>query len=330
MRRLSPLALAIALLLPACGDDSPNGGGGGGSNTAQVDCRVRFAMTDGELTGEFQSIFDYGRAAGHFFGVNTGVECERLDARVAVYGANQCTGRDGACRERDRSEMYVMAQTTRPLSAPLHLLECRFVGSQAPAPENFALVATYATDANGAVVEPPPTIAVIDIECRAPETTTTTLPAPDPCDDVACRDGEWCVDGECVVTSRYVVELHTDVAASYASLQIDIVYDCADGRFDGLGDEVSCRPAPEINAYAAFNNTGCLADGEESRVTAGAISLLGWPGPGPFVSCEYTSATGEPPSADSFRIEVVDAGTIDDKPIKNAGVSLGAVRPLAP
>ena len=138
------------------------------------------------------------------------------------------------------------------------------------------------------------------------------------------------MDGVCIETSRYVVELETDVAASYASLQVDIFYDCDDGRFDGLGSVVSCGPAPEINAYAAFNNTGCLADGEEPRVTAGAISLLGWPGPGPFVSCEYTSATGAPPTADSFRIEVVDAGTIDDKPIKNASVSVSAVRPIAP
>jgi hypothetical protein len=330
MRHLPPLTLAIALLLPACGDDSPNGGGGGGSNTAQVDCRVRFAMTGGELTGEFQSIFDYSRAPGHFFGVNTGVECERLDARAAVYGANQCTGRDGACRGHDRSEMYVVAQTTQPLSAPLDLLECRFVGSHPPVVEQFALVATYSTDADGAIVEPPPTVAVTGVACTGPETTTTTLPLPDPCEDVSCSMGESCVDGDCIETNRYVVEFHTDVESSYASLQVDIFYDCSDGRFDGLGDAVACRPAPEINAYAAFNNTGCLADGEESRVTAGAISLLGWPGPGPFVSCEYTSAAGVPPTADSFRIEVADAGTIDDKPIKNAGVSVGAVRAIAP
>lgn len=331
MRQLSPLALALAILLPACGDDSPSGGAnGGGSNTAQIDCQVRFAMLDGELTGEFQAIFDYGRAAGHFFGVNTGVECERLDSRAAVYGANQCTGRDGACRDRDRSEMYVVAQTTRPISAPLDLLDCRFVGSEAPALEDFALVATYASDADGAVVEPPPTIAVTGIECKGPETTTTTLAAPDSCEDVSCPEGESCVDGDCVVTHRYVVELETDVAASYAHLQVDIFYDCDSGRFDGLGDAVACRPAPEINAYAAFNNTGCLTDGSAPHVTAAAISLLGWPGPGPFVSCEYTSATGAPPTADSFRIEVADAGTIDDEPIKNAGVSVGAVRPIAP
>lgn len=333
MRNLRPLALALALALlaPACGDDSPSSGTGGGSNTAQVDCRVRFAMTAGELTGEFQAIFDYSRAPGHFFGVNTGVECERLDTRAAVYGANQCTGRDGACRDHDRSEMYVMAQTTQPLPAPLDLLECRFVGSQAPTLDDFELAATYATDADGAIVEPPPTVTATAVECKDPESsTTTTLAPPDPCEAVSCSPGESCVHGDCVVTNRYVVEFQTDVEASYASLQVDIFYDCNDGRFDGLGSAVSCRPAPEINAYAAFNNTGCLADGEAAHVTAGAISLLGWPGPGPFISCEYTSATGAPPATDSFRIEIVDAGTIDDEPIKNASVSVAAVRAIAP
>lgn len=331
MRRLTPFALALALLMPACGDDSPSGdGNGSGSSTAQSDCRIRFAMTHGELTGEFQSIFDFGRAPGHFVGVNTGVECMRLDTRLAAYGANQCTGADGRCRDRDRREMYVVAQTTQPLPAPLDLLECRFVGSQAPAVEDFELLDTFATDAEGGIVDPPPTIAVTGIECKGPETTTTTLLEPDPCDDIACPDGEWCVEGECVVTNRYVVEFQTDVAASYVALQITVGYDCNDGRFDGLGSAVSCRPAPEINTYAAFNNTGCSMEGDPPTVAAGAISLLGWPGPGPFISCDYTSTTGEPPSADSFWITVVDAWAPDDRPVKNAMVSVGAVRPIAP
>lgn len=332
MRCRTSLCTAILALslLAACGNDAPNDDPGGGTNTAQSDCQVRFAMTDGELTGEFQSIFDYRRTSGHFVGVNTGVECLRLDSRAAVYGANQCTGRAGECRREDRPEMYVVAQTTQPLAAPLELLECRFVGSQTPALEDFGLVATFATDAHGAIVDPPPTIAVTSIECKGPETTTTTLPAPDPCEDVSCSDVEQCVDGDCIATNRYRVEFQTDVAASYAALQIDVSYDCEDGRFDGIGDEVACRTAPEINAYAAFNNTGCLAEGGQAIVTAGAMSLLGWPGPGPFISCDYTSVTGVPPSADSFRISVVDAWAFDDTPVENASVSVRAIRPVAP
>jgi hypothetical protein len=325
------LAFASAgLVLAACGSDSPDGGAGGGTTTAQSECQVRFAMTEGTLSSELQAIFDYAHASGHFIGVNIGVECTRMDSRMAVYGANQCTGRGGECRDRDLPEMYVVAQTTLPLSAPLDLLECRFVGSRAPEIDDFRLLGTTATDAEGAIVDPPPTVAVTSIECKGPETTTTTLPEPAPCEDVSCSDGEWCVDGECVVTNRYVVELQTDVAASYGALQIDVSYDCGDGRFDGLGDKVACRPAPEINAYAAFNNTGCLVEVDRPTVSAGAISLLGWSGPGPFVSCDFTSATGEPPSAESFHIDVVDAWTIDDKPIKDATVSVGAIRPIAP
>ena len=328
--RCRPVLFAALLLLAACGNDSPQDGSGDGTNTAQADCQVRFAMTDGAITGEFQAIFDYRRASGHFVGVNTGVECVRLDSRAAVYGANQCTGREGECRDRDRREMYVVAQTTQTLSAPLELLECHFVGSQAPELDDFELVDTFATDADGAVVDPPPTVAVTSIECKGPETTTTTLPLPDPCEDVSCADGEACVDGDCIATSRYVIEFQTDIAATYASFQVDVYYDCSDGRFDGLGEDVACRPAPEINAYAAFNNSGCASDDEGPRVTAGAISLLGWPGPGPLMSCEYTSATGEPPTAESFRTEVVDAWTLDDTPVSNATVSVSAIRPIAP
>lgn len=329
MRRRA-LLFAALVVLTACGDDSPNDAPTGGTTNFANDCRVRFAMTAGELSGEFQAIFDHSRAPGHFFGVNVGVECERLDSRAAVYGANQCTGRDGACRDRDHRELYVVAQTTQAISAPLDLLDCRFVGSRVPAVEDFVHVATFATDADGAIVDPPPTVEVTSVECRGPETTTTTLPALDPCRDVSCADGEACIDGDCVGTNRFAVELRTDTEAAYAALQVDVSYDCADGRFDGLGGSVACRAAPEINAYAAFNNTGCLLDGEQPRVTAGVISLLGWPGPGPFMSCDYVSADGAPPSPDLFRIEVVDAVSMDDKPIENVRVSVGAIRAIAP
>jgi hypothetical protein len=48
------------------------------------------------------------------------------------------------------------------------------------------------------------------------------------------------------------------------------------------------------------------------------------------MSCEYTSATGEPPTAGSFRTQVVDAWTLDDKAVTNATVSVSAIRPIAP
>ena len=330
MRFLPPLAFAVlALIAVGCGDHESSSGGGG-TSTAQSDCHVRFAMTDGELTGEFQAIIDYSRTTGHFVGVNTDVECVRLDSRAAVYGANQCTGPDGECRNRDHTELYVVAQTTQQLSAPLDLLDCHFVGSKDPTIDDFVLADVFATDAHGAPATPPPTVAVTEITCVGPETTTTTLPATEPCGDVECPSGEACVDGECIVTNHYRVELQTDAAATYAALQLDMRYDCRDGHFDGLGDMTVCRTAPTVNAYAAFNNVPCLSDSDSSTLTAGVISLLGWPGPGPFISCDYTSATGEPPAPESFHIEIVEALNLEDKPVKNAAVSVSAIRPIAP
>jgi hypothetical protein len=330
MRSLTALALAVLILIAAGCGDHDSSSGGGGTNTAQSDCHVRFAMTGGELTGEIQAIVDYSRTAGHFVGVNTDVECVRLDSRAAVYGANQCTGPDGECRNRDHTELYVVAQTTQQLPAPLDLLDCHFVGSKDPAIDDFVFTDVFATDAHGWQVIPPPAVAVTEITCVGPATSTTTLPPTDPCDDVGCPSGEACVDGECIVTNRYRVELQTDAAAIYAALQLDVHYDCRDGHFDGLGDMAVCRTTPAVNAYAAFNNVPCSTEDNSSTLTAGMISLLGWPGPGPVISCDYTSATGEAPTPQSFQIAVVEALTLDDKPVKNASVSVSAIRPIAP
>ena len=330
MVRAGPYLFLVALLVAGCGHDGSSSGGNP-NGTFQSDCHVRFAMTTGELTSTFQSIFDYSRAPGHFVGVNTAVECTRLDDRAGIVGANQCTGPNGECLPQDRHELYVTAQTTRPISSPLELLDCRFIGSAPPAVEEFELVATYATDENLQPFEPPPGLEVTDIECQTVTTTTSTLPEADPCDSIDCADDEACADGACVATDRYLVEFRSDLAADYGSLQIDARYACAGGSFVGTGETVSCSTVPALNVFAAFHDHDeCIAPDTEGRLAAGVISLVGWQGPAPYLTCEYTSRDGQPPTADTFRVDVVDATDLDGLQLDGATVSVSSIRPIAP
>ena len=327
MRKRSTL-LAVLLLIAGCRDGGSSSSGVP-SGTFQSDCRVRFAMTTGELTGTLQAIFDYRRARGHFVGVNTGVDCTRLDERASITGANQCKGEGGECLPDDLPELYITAQTTRSLASPLDMLDCRFIGPAPPSTEDFELLAVYATDEDAATVEPPPALAVTSIECE-PLGTTTTLPEAYPCDAIECASNEACVEGACVATSRYLVEFQTDLAAFYGAVQIDAHYDCDDGFFDGFGDAVSCTALPVSNGFAAFHDHECVAPDTDARLAAGIISLVGWQGPGSYLACEYTSRSGEPPTAETFRIDLLDATDVDGITLEHASVSVAAIRPLAP
>jgi hypothetical protein len=327
--RASSTLLASVLLVAGCGDGGSRSSGEP-SGTFQSDCRVRFAMTTGELTSTLQGICNFDRARGHFVGVNTAVECTRLDERASIVGANQCKGEGGECLPGDRRELYITAQSTRPIAAPLDLLDCRFIGSAPPSADDFEILAVYATDEDLAPVEPPPTLAVTSIECEPLDTTTTTLPDADPCAAIECASNEACVESVCVATDRYLVEFQTDLSTFYGSIQIDAHYNCENGTFEGFGDAVACTALPVSNGFAAFHDHECVAPDTEARLAAGVISLLGWQGPGSYLACEYRSRSGEPPTADTFRIDVVDATNLDGLTLEHATVSVAAVRPLAP
>jgi hypothetical protein len=172
---------------------------------------------------------------------------------------------------------------------------------------------------------------VTGISCHATSSTTsTTVDASDPCIDVTCSDGEACVDGVCAAVTRYLVDLHVDQTRHFAALQFDVLHDCADGSFDGEDDQVRCVGNPELNAYAAFHDTDCDPASGEPRLSLSFITLDSFDGPVRVATCEYSSATGQPPTAECFRIQVVDASDPDLVPIPDTTVSVGSIRPLLP
>jgi hypothetical protein len=87
---------------------------------------------------------------------------------------------------------------------------------------------------------------------------------------------------------------------------------------------------PVLNAWGAFNNRPCDPVTDMARLTT-AIATGSSEIDGPMIvaSCRYTSAAGEPPSADAFDITVVDATDPFFIPIPNAAVSVHAIRTVA-
>jgi hypothetical protein len=325
--RLRTAAVLVLLAFVGCGEDRPDGPPRPGG-TFQLDCRVRFALISGEMA-TMQATVVHDRDAGHFARPAMQVDCTRLTTLAAVHGVNQCTGPNGRCLRSNRPELYLTAQSVQSVAAPLDLLECRFLSGYVVTPEDFEIRDVFATDELLGDVEPPPGIAITAVDCSGPMATTTTLPDEPDCGDVACSEAEACVDGTCVATDRYAIEFQTDTRAMYAALGVDIDFSCRDGGFVGYEDKVACKPLPSINAFSAFHEAPCSGDGR-ARLSAGLISLSGWPGPQPFMVCEYESSTGSPPRAESFRPAVNDAIDLTDRPIKNATVSVASIRPIAP
>ena len=87
---------------------------------------------------------------------------------------------------------------------------------------------------------------------------------------------------------------------------------------------------PSLNVFSAFHDHECMAPDSEARLAAGVISLVGWQGPGPYLTCKYTSLDGEAPTAERFNIDVVDATDLEGNTLDDVTVSVSAIRPIAP
>lgn len=274
---------------------------------------------------------DYRSANGHFVGGGNDVECERVDDRWAVWSVNQCRNDDGTCGNGDAQSLTLVARATHDVSTPAGLTECRFVGQRLPRAHDFKVEVTDATDEFLRSVSPQPRVEVTDIRCQSTSSTTsTTIERDDPCDRISCSDDEICIDGSCEAATRYAVEVHATADQTFGALQLEVLYDCEDGGFDGERDQVHCIGNSDLNASILFNDYGCDSVLGSPRVVMSFVTLHGFDGPVPLAACEYTSATGLAPSPGSFPVRVVDASAPDLSSIDPSTVATSiVVRPIA-
>ena len=202
------------------------------------------------------------------------------------------------------------------------------MGERLPQVEQFVPEVVDAYDEHVVDLPSPPAVEVTGITCHSTSSTTsTTVESSDPCADITCPEGEVCIDGSCAPTTHYLIDLDVDQAEHFGALQFDILHDCAEGTFDGEDDQVHCVGNPDLNAYSAFHDTDCEVASGAPRVSLSAITLNSFMGPVRVATCEYSDSTGSPPTADRFRIVVVDASDPDLVPIPDVTVSVGDIRP---
>lgn len=322
------ILLVFGSLIAACGNGSPTNDGSGPSTDYDRDCRIRFGIVSNEKFATLEFQVDYSRVGGEFVGLGIDVECTRIDERVAAWASNWNCAPGDDCYSDETETLYVNVFAGRDISAPLDVLECRFAGDGVPDAADFRFEDVYATVKGSADVEPPPTPAIIGIDCDAPSPTTTSTTLPDPCSDIACDPGEACTAGECVPAVAYEVDIAFDTPVELGALQFDVVHDCREGTFDGERGGVLCTRNPVVNANTAFNDVPCDASGT-GHLRAAFVAQLGFEGPIRLATCRYTSAINTPPTPEQFDVVVEDASSPDISPVSGVRVSISAIRAIA-
>jgi hypothetical protein len=292
------------------------------------DCRIRFGIVSNETFATLEFQVDYSRADGEFVGLGVDVECTRIDERVAAWASNwNCAPSDG-CYSGEMETLNVNVFAGRDILAPLDLLECRFASDGIPDAADFRFEDLSAATESFVSVEPPPTPAVIGIDCDTPSPTTTSTTLPDPCAGVSCDEGEACSAGACVPAVGYEVDIALETEVELGALQFNVVYDCTEGTFDGERAGVLCTRNPAVNASPSFNDVSCDT-AAAGHLRASLVSLLGFEGPIRLATCRYTSATDAPPTPERFDVVVEDASSPDISPVSGVRVSISAIRAIA-
>jgi len=143
-------------------------------------------------------------------------------------------------------------------------------------------------DSDGNTASPPATSSTSTSTTTTSPATTTTLGA----------------------AVSYTVVFALDDAVTLGTLQIEVDYAAAGGRFVGSGQNVSCTsPLTAAGALVAFGD-----DDSGARLSFAALALGGFDGPTSLASCEFSTA-GPEPVRDEFAITVVEANGLDLSPV---------------
>ncbi len=265
--------------------------------------------------------------AGRFVGAGNDVECTRLDDRLAVYGTN-CS-EEGGCWFGVRPQLNIQAQANEDVVTPLDLLDCRFIGSEVPAVEDFDIVVIDASAMDFVPLDPLPSVGITLIACDGATVTTTSTTLADPCSDVTCPAGEVCKDGACRTATAYEIDFSFATAEELGALQYNVFYDCREGGIVGERFDTRCTPNRALNAHSSFNDRFCGPASPDGYFTAVTTSIVGFAGPIVLATCEFESTTGNAPTAADFTIEVVDASDPDLHPVAGTRVEVDDIRAIA-
>jgi len=288
----------------------------GSAATGAAACDVTFGVTSDEAITNLEFEVDYADVAGEFVGDGRGVRCERLLSSAYTYAEDLC-GREPCVADAER-KLRVQIVATGSFHAPRALLRCRFEASAPAGTDGFAIAVRDASG-GGDYSQLLPQLAVTSIRCdgsTGSTTTTSTVPA---CDDRECPAGESCLEGACAPPGRYALEIALENETAFSALQFDVAFDCNLGSVVGDHYTTACRPQPDLNAYASFNDQhvdgqACVAR-EESRLSAAMIAPASLRGPVTLFTCIFQS-NGRMPSLDEFTVTIVDASDHFRQPLQ--------------
>lgn len=111
------------------------------------------------------------------------------------------------------------------------------------------------------------------------------------------------------------IGLRLESGVVFGSLQLEILYNAADGDFQGNGDAVSCETGTTITEehQSAFNNQAGAR-----RLLVGIISEDGVSGPSSIGICQFNGA--ERVSRADFQVRVVEARTVNGEALSGVSV----------
>ncbi len=334
--------IVTSLLVSSCGDESTSGSPSDGPVLGEgVACDVTFGVTNDVDFRSVQLDVDYHRAPGGFVGEAASVRCSRLVRSAYLVATNQCDPERGCRAGRNRTLRLGLVIGQGVIDAPAGIAKCRFEGKAALRAGDLRVDLR-----EFGVTEPRqsrPVAAVTGIECSETDgtvTTSTTSTTLSDCGEGGCEAGEFCLDGLCVPTSRYEIDFTLTDAVEFGALQLLIAYNWRAGSIVGENVATQCHANPSLHGLAGFNDWvpdggGVPVPSHESFADAQFAAAIvtgasGERGPVKLFTCLFQSF-GAIPSADEFRVWVVDAADITLNPIvPPPTVAVSEVRPLVP